>query len=165
MERQAYQNTNAAMRSKSAFRVVAVASSGGHWQQLMLLRQAFQDERVLYLTTMKGLPEEYGASPAKIVPDCNRNEYGRIIVSMYRIILSFVKFRPHLIVSTGALPGALAIVIGRLFGAKTIWVDSVANAEELSMSGQLVRRFCHVFLTQSEFVSASTGVAFEGSVL
>jgi len=36
------------------------------------------------------------------------------------------------IVSTGAAPGYFAIVLGRLFGARTIWIDSMANIENLS---------------------------------
>ena len=49
----------------------------------------------------------------------------------------YIKFRPNLVISTGAAPGVIGVVLGRLFLAKTIWVDSIANAEELSLGGKI----------------------------
>ena len=69
------------------------------------------------------------------------------------------------VISTGAAPGYFAIRIGRLLGAKTIWVDSIANAEELSMTGKLVQRHADVWLTQWEHLSRPEGPGFAGAVL
>ena len=57
-------------------KLLAVASAGGHWQQLMELRPAWQDlapGNVRYATTLADLPDQFGADPATIIPDCNRN--------------------------------------------------------------------------------------------
>ena len=48
---------------------------------------------------------------------------------------------------TGAAPGYFAIRIGKLLGARTLWIDSIANAEELSMGGQLVAEKADLVLT------------------
>jgi len=68
-------------------------------------------------------------------------------------------------VTTGAAPGYLAIRLGRLMGAKTIWVDSVANAEELSMSGRLAGRHAGLWLTQWAHLAGRPGPEYRGSVL
>lgn len=49
--------------------VLMVASAGGHWQQLMLLREAFDGRDVHYATTLRGLAPQSGATPA---PYCGR---------------------------------------------------------------------------------------------
>ena len=146
-------------------RLLAIASGGGHWQQLMLMRPAFEGTQAFYLTTLAGLPEQFGATPAAIVPDCNRDERVAILRSSLAIAGHLLRHRPHVVISTGALPGVIALALGRAMGARTIWVDSVANAEEMSMSGRLARRFAHLWLSQWEHVAAEAGAEYAGAVL
>lgn len=148
-----------------AKRVLLVASGGGHWQQLMLMRRAFDGHDVRFLTTLPGLPEQFGAAPAAIVPDCNRNEKIAILRCAFAVLWQILTFRPKVIASTGALPGVIAIALGRLLGARTVWIDSVANAEEMSMSGRLARRFAHLWLSQWAHVAEAEGAEYAGAVL
>ncbi|MEX2518000.1 MAG: UDP-N-acetylglucosamine--LPS N-acetylglucosamine transferase [Paracoccaceae bacterium] len=142
-----------------------MGSGGGHWQQLMLMRPAFEGCETLYLTTLSGLPEQFGASPAAIIPDCNRNEKRQILRTTWAVFGHLRRFRPDVVISTGALPGVLALGLARLAGARTIWVDSVANAEEMSMSGKLARRVAHLWMSQWEHVAAESGAEYAGAVL
>lgn len=146
-------------------RVLAVASGGGHWQQLMLMRPAFEGCETVYLTTLPGLPEQFGAAPAAIVPDCNRNEKLAVLRCAAALAGHLARHRPHVVISTGALPGVLALALGRATGARTVWVDSIANAEEMSMSGKLARRVAHLWLSQWEHVAAEAGAEYAGAVL
>lgn len=146
-------------------RILAIASGGGHWQQLMLLRPAFADHDIRFLTTIPGLAEQFQAAPAATIPDCNRNTKGAILRSVFAIARHILIHRPHVVISTGALPGVIALTLGRMSGARTIWVDSVANAEEMSMSGKLARRVATLWLSQWEEVANETGAGYAGSVL
>lgn len=146
-------------------RILAIASSGGHWQQLMLLRPAFAHHNVTYLTTLRGLPERFDAAPAHIVPDCNRHTPFRAMASVLAITWHVLRLRPHAIITTGALPGVIALAAGRLVGARTVWVDSVANAEEMSASGRLARRFAQLRLSQWETPAQAEGAEYAGSIL
>lgn len=146
-------------------RVVAIASAGGHFNQLMLMRPGYETHKVTYLTTLAGLPDQFGALPARIVPDCNANTPLRAVRSFFAIGAQIVSLRPHVVISTGALPGVMALVWGRVVGAHTIWVDSVANAEELSASGRLAKKFAHLTLSQWQTVAETTGATYKGSVL
>lgn len=146
-------------------RVLAVASGGGHWQQLMLMRAAWARHDAKYVTTLPGLAEGFGIDDAAIVPDCNRNEKLKIIWAFFAIAWRILRFRPDVVISTGALPGVIALALGRVWGARTIWVDSVANAEEMSMSGKLARRFAKLWLSQWAHVADAEGAAYDGAVL
>ncbi|MGR3540544.1 MAG: UDP-N-acetylglucosamine--LPS N-acetylglucosamine transferase [Hasllibacter sp.] len=146
-------------------RVLAVASGGGHWQQLVLLRGALEGRDVLWLTTLPGLPELFGAAPARIVPDCNRDRPWQAVRSAAAIARAALSHRPHAVISTGALPGVIALAVGKAMRARTIWVDSIANAEEMSMSGRLARRVADVWLTQWPEVAEATGAEYAGAVL
>jgi len=75
-----------------------------------------------------------------------------------------VRERPAGVFSTGAAPGCFAILVGRLLGARTIWLDSIALSERLSLSGRLWRRVAGLCLTQWPQVS-ERGVEYAGDVL
>jgi hypothetical protein len=69
------------------------------------------------------------------------------------------------IITTGAAPGYFALRVGKLFGARTIWIDSMANAETLSKSGQEVGKYADLWLTQWEHLARPQGPHYLGAVL
>jgi hypothetical protein len=73
--------------------------------------------------------------------------------------------RPDVVISTGAAPGYFAILFGKKLGAKTIWLDSIANVDELSMSGRAVGKYADLWLTQWEHLATEGGPDFIGAVL
>ena len=70
-----------------------------------------------------------------------------------------------MVISTGAAPGYFAVRIGRMLGARTLFLDSIANAEELSLSANLARRHCDLVLTQWPHLAEQDGPQYRGSVL
>ena len=146
-------------------RVLAIASSGGHWQQLLAVRAAFADAEPLFVTTQAGMADHFDAKPNRLIRDCSRSSKVEIFVTGIQLLWILVKFRPHVIITTGALPGVMALAIGRVMRSKTIWIDSVANAEEMSMSGRAARRFADLWLSQWEEVAKENGAEYAGSIL
>lgn len=144
-------------------KVLAIASGGGHWKQLMLLKPAFQKSDVKFITTIAGLPEANDISNYAIVKDSNKNEKAMLLLTFVQVLWVFIKFRPNIVVTTGAAPGLFGLLIGKLFFKKTIWIDSIANAEELSLSGKLSKRFADIVLTQWEHLKTER-VIYKGSV-
>lgn len=146
-------------------RIVALSSSGGHWVQLLRLRPAFDDCDVTYATTRTGYRSDIERGHFCVIPDCNREEALRVLWCAVRIVALLVRVRPDVVISTGAAPGFLAVRLGRWLGARTIWVDSVANADELSMAGRMAGPHSDLWLTQWSHLAAESGPKFFGSVL
>lgn len=145
-------------------KVLAVASGGGHWVQLMRLRKAFDDGMVTYMSTSPGYSADVAGRFVSVI-DASMWEKWRLIQMFAQVAWHVLRIRPHVVLTTGAAPGFAAIVFGKLIGAKTIWVDSIANSEELSRSGQQVRRWADVWLTQWDHLSADDGPEYWGSVI
>jgi UDP-N-acetylglucosamine:LPS N-acetylglucosamine transferase len=142
-----------------------VASGGGHWMQMMLLKPLLCEYESQFATTVPGLAEASGVSvPCYIVPDCNRDNPLSVLRCFVRVLGLVARFRPHVVISTGAAPGIIALATGRCFGARTIWLESVANAEQLSMSGRIAVRVAHDCITQWEHL-AGPRVQFHGRLL
>jgi UDP-N-acetylglucosamine:LPS N-acetylglucosamine transferase len=145
-------------------RVLAVASSGGHWVQLQRLAPVFEGQDVAYLTTDPGHRPEVGSARFYAVNDANRWNKLAVLRCALKILWVVLRERPTVVVSTGAAPGYLAIRCARLLGARTVWIDSVANVEELSMSGRMASATADLCLTQWPHL-AGGNVRYLGAVL
>jgi hypothetical protein len=69
------------------------------------------------------------------------------------------------IISTGAAPGFFALMFGKILMRKTIWIDSMANADEMSLAGKKIKPFADIWLTQWEELSLPEGPGYQGQVL
>ncbi|WP_426357593.1 hypothetical protein ACPUVO_14180 [Pseudocolwellia sp. HL-MZ19] len=143
---------------------MAVASGGGHWKELMLLNKAFLNTEVHYVSTSKEDDTLDFKKEHSIVSDCSYQDKLKMIYVFFEILIIIYRFKPNTIISTGACPGFLAVLIGKLFRVQTIWVDSIANAEKMSLSGRVASRFVDVCITQWEHLS-NERVLFKGAVL
>jgi len=145
--------------------VLAIASGGGHWVQLLRLRPAFGERSVVYASVSELYGEDVPGQTLHVVPDANRDEPWGIVRLALEVARLVWRTRPALVVSTGAAPGLFGLVFGRLLGARTVWVDSVANVERVSLSGRLARPFAQLWLTQWPHLARDGGPDFAGSVL
>ncbi len=66
-------------------RILAVASSGGHWVQLRRLRPAFVGHDVAYVTTAHAHRSEVGSARFYAVRDGNRGSKLSLIASALQI--------------------------------------------------------------------------------
>lgn len=147
-------------------KILAIASGGGHWVQLLRLRPAFAGHDVVYATVDAAYAGNLDGEPLVVVKDATRwNKLGVLLLGL-QIAWHLVRVRPDVIVSTGAAPGYLAIRIGKtLLRARTVWIDSVANIEQLSLSGRMVGRHADLWLTQWPHLAVAGGPEYRGAVL
>lgn len=153
-------------------RILAVASGGGHWVQLLRLRPAFEGHHVTYVTVRDSYRDDVPGERLRVVTDATRwSRVGlaKLALGMLWIVLTE---RPHVVITTGAAPGYFAIRFARLLGARTLWMDSIANVEQLSMTGQMVARHAHLRLAQWPHLATSADapartsrVQYAGAVL
>jgi UDP-N-acetylglucosamine:LPS N-acetylglucosamine transferase len=100
-----------------------------------------------------------------VVTDANRDHPLKLIRLAFEVLVRVLRTRPDVVVSTGAAPGLFGVIFGRLVGARTIWVDSIANAEALSLSGRIASKAAHVALTQWPHLAEVRGPQYHGSIL
>jgi UDP-N-acetylglucosamine:LPS N-acetylglucosamine transferase len=145
--------------------ILAVASGGGHWIQMLRLAPSFRGADVHYATTDRSAADMVEASAFHSFLDANKDTPVRLIVCALKLAWIVATVRPDAVVSTGAAGGYLAIRIARLLGARTMFIDSIANARELSFSARLSLGVADRVLCQWPRVADISGTEYHGAVI
>mgnify|MGYP000888391590 CR=1 FL=1 len=149
---------------QNRFKILAVASGGGHWIQLLRTQKAFKDADVVFVSTFSNYKFKDPGFKYRSVPDANRWNKLRLIKMAFTVKNIVDEEKPDFIISTGAAPGMAAVFWGKLKGVKTIWIDSIANVERLSLSGRLIKPFADLHITQWPHLAKGKTI-YKGTVI
>ncbi|MCC5821676.1 MAG: UDP-N-acetylglucosamine--LPS N-acetylglucosamine transferase [Planctomycetes bacterium] len=134
--------------------------------ELLRLAPAFTDCDMAYVTVVSDYRDQIPSSARfHTVVDVTRWNKLKWLLCAAQLARIIAKERPAFVITTGAMPGYLACRIAKVLGAKVAWLDSIANVEELSRSGQLAGRFVDLWLTQWPHLADSNGPEYRGAVL
>ena len=121
-------------------KICLISSSGGHFEQLMMLRK-LSEKNDIFIVTEK---TKYNKNDEKInyyVSQVNRKEILFLIKMILILIKSFyifVKEKPDVIISTGVLVSIPMLYLGHIFHKKVIYIESFAKISSPTMTGNLV---------------------------
>jgi UDP-N-acetylglucosamine:LPS N-acetylglucosamine transferase len=154
-------------RNREKMRICLAASAGGHMSQLLKLSDSWLGFEVVYITTTDVMRDNLSKlGRVYVVGECNHKKPIRVFQVLMRCIKIVSRERPDVVISTGAAVGCIASFLGKLRGAKIIWIDSITNVERLSLSGRMVRHIADVFLTQwPELAQRYSAVEYRGAVI
>jgi len=154
-------------KKETRVKICLVASAGGHLSQLLKIVQAVNGYEAFVVTTSEAVRENLTRfGQVHVVGECNR-QHGlrvvRVFLTCWRILR---RERPDVVLSTGAAPGCVCCFLGKLMGAKIIWVDSITNVGRLSLSGWLVRYIADLFIVQwAELAQKYRGTEYVGTIV
>jgi UDP-N-acetylglucosamine:LPS N-acetylglucosamine transferase len=155
------------MSHKKQIKICLAASAGGHLTQLLKLSAVWAGYEVFFVTTNEAVAGELRKrGTVYVVGECNRRMPLKTLRVFWKCARVVLRERPDVILSTGAAAGCMLCFIGKLGGAKVVWVDSIANVQRLSMSGRIVRPFADLFLTQwPELANEDRGIQYVGELI
>lgn len=141
------------MKMKKSIKICFAASSGGHFEQLMMLEPLMKKydsfvltEKTLYKISAKDTKTYY-------VSQINRREKMFLLKMIWIAIQSlylFIKERPNVIVCTGVLAMIPMCLIMKLFRKKLIYIESFAKVTSPTLSGKLLYKYADQFYVQWE---------------
>ena len=141
-------------------RVLFVASTGGHLDELLQLDKMFNnyDYHIVTEKTKSnlGLKKKYDNRVSYLVYGTYTGILNRVIYpfkllfNTFKSFLIYMKYRPEFIVSTGAHTSGPMCLIGHLLGSKVIFIETFANSKTKSVTGSIVYKFADLFIVQWE---------------
>lgn len=128
-------------------KVLLVCSSGGHFKASRQLEPFWSQHDCSWVTFKTATTEDFFRKKAARIywaySPTNRN-LGNLIRNLGLALKVIVKQRPDLIITTGAGVAVPFLLIGRLLGSRTVFIESVTRVTSLSLSARLVRPFLSV---------------------
>jgi len=148
-------------------KICLAASAGGHLTQLLKLDSGWNGHDAFFVTTSDVVLEKLQKhGKVYVVGECNRQHLLKVLSVSIRCIRIILKERPDVVISTGAAVGCIVCFLGKITGAKIVWMDSITNVDRLSLSGRLVRHIADLFLTQWQHLAEKyKNVEYAGMVI
>lgn len=134
-------------------KICFASSSGGHWEELICLKEIADDYETFYVTEQGGQASDSNLKPIYVFPQINRQEknffphFIKLFFNAWKIVR---KEKPQFIITTGALFSVPFCVWCKIYGAKVIYIESFARVDSASLTGKIVYKFADLFLVQWE---------------
>ena len=136
-------------KNSPELKICLAASSGGHMTQLLKVAESWQGRDVFYVTTTEVIRDKLSKlGVVHVVGECNLQNPLRVFKVLFKCIAVIIRQHPKVIISTGAAAGCMLCFLGKLIGAKVVWIDSITNVEKISLSGRMVHCIADVLLVQ-----------------
>lgn len=150
------------MREK---RILAVASIGGHWIQLLRITKSLEESHdVVYMSTHEKCIKLVECHEFYKIQDFSRWDAWRLFPTFFHALNVVRKVKPSAVITTGAAPGLIVLLAAKCLGKKTIWIDSIANVKHLSLCGKIASHIASRTYTQWPDL-ANKNIISSGNVL
>lgn len=135
-------------------RILLVASPGGHLLQMLALEPAWRGLRRTWVTlTRPDATDLLAAEDVVFAHGPTERNIPNLLRNLWLAWRTVHRCRPDVILSTGAALAVPFFIVGRLYGSRLVYVESLTRVNELALSGRLVYP-----LTDSFFVQWPMGV-------
>lgn len=130
-------------------KVCLVGSSGGHLTHLYMLKPFWEDKQRFWVTFDKEDANSLlkGESKYNCYFPTNRNLHN-LIKNTFLAWKILRKEKPDLIISSGAAVAVPFFYIGKLFGAKTVYIEVYDRVDKSTLTGRIVYPVTDKFIVQ-----------------
>lgn len=136
-------------------RVLFISSTGGHLKELLQLKKLFNKYDSYLITektdSTKKLKNEYKEKMGYMVfgtKDHMLTYPFKLLANCFISLYYFIKIRPKYIVTTGTHTAGPICYLGKIFGSKVIYIETMANISKKTITGKLIYPIADLFIVQ-----------------
>lgn len=133
-------------------KICFAASSGGHYEQLMMLKPLMEKYDSFIITEKTSYDTSVEGVRTYTMKQVNRKELSflpRMIINTFRSLRIYMKEKPDVVISTGVLAMIPMCLIAKKFGKKKlIFIESFAKVTSATQTGKLLYRYADRFYVQ-----------------
>ena len=135
--------------------VLFISSTGGHLKELLQLKKLFGKYDSYLITektdSTKKLKDEYKEKMGYMVfgtKDHMLTYPFKLLANCFISVYYFIKIRPKYIVTTGTHTAGPICYLGKIFGSKIIYIETMANINRKTQTGRLIYPIADLFIVQ-----------------
>ena len=136
-------------------KILFIASTGGHLNELMQLKDMFNyyDYHIVTEKTNsnKYLKKEYGKKINYLIYGTKHHMLTypfKLLINCFISLFIYLKFRPDYIITTGTHTAGPMCLIGKIFGSRVIYIETFANMVTKTATGKLIYPIADKFIVQ-----------------
>lgn len=132
-------------------KICFAASSGGHLEELLMLRPLMDRYDSFIVTERTAYRAAVGEIRCRYLLQVNRREKTvllKLLVNALRSLKIYWEERPDVVICTGVLAMVPLCLLCKAFGKKMVFIESFAKVESPTMTGKLLYRFADRFYVQ-----------------
>lgn len=140
-------------KKKRKLKICFAASSGGHYEQLMMLKPLMEEYDSFVVTEKTKYKAKAKGEKTYYLNQVNRKEkmfLFSMIINLLKSVKIYVKEKPDVIICTGVLAMIPLCFIAKLCGKKLIYIESFAKVTSATQTGKLLYKFADRFYVQWE---------------
>ena len=129
------------MAKNRQLKICFAASSGGHYEQLLMLKPLMKKYKSFVLTEKTKYSADVKNIKTYHVAQVNRKEWTfafKLAWDMVKSLFIYLKERPDVVITTGVLAMIPMCLIAKLFRKKLIYIESFAKVTSPTETGKLL---------------------------
>ena len=136
---------------KKKIKLCFAASSGGHYEQILMLKPLMEKYDSFLLNEKTKYKAEVGDVKMYYLHQVNRKELlfpFAMLGNSFRSLWLFLKERPDCVITTGVLAMIPMCLLAKMFRRKLIYIESFAKVHSANQTGKFVYKFADRFYVQ-----------------
>ena len=137
--------------SKKKRKLCFAASSGGHLEQILMLKPLMEKYDSFLITEKTTYKAELKGEKMYYLHQVNRKEWLFLLEMLgnsFRSLFIFIKERPDVVITTGVLAMIPVCLFAKLCRKKLVYIESFAKVKSANETGKLMYRFADQFYVQ-----------------
>lgn len=137
--------------SKEKKKICFAASSGGHFEQILMLMPLMEKYDSFVITEKTKYETEIKTKKIFYLLQVNRKEWQfpfEMIVNSIKSFFIFIKERPDIVITTGVLAMIPMCLLSKVFRKKLIYIESFAKVNSPTETGKLMYKIADQFYVQ-----------------
>ena len=129
--------------------ICMISSSGGHYEQLRMLRSLGEKHELFWVTEKT---DYKGNADFYLIPTGSNDPAFpfKMLVNCFKTLGFWLKHRPDVVITTGAFIAVPACLLAKALGKKVIYIESFARVRDCTRAGKLMYKFADLFIYQWE---------------
>lgn len=140
-------------KTEKKIKICFAASSGGHFEQLMMLKPLMNKYDSFIVTEKTSYMVEMKDKKVYYLSQVNRKEKSflfRMIGNFFKSLKIFIKEKPDVVISTGVLATIPMCLFAKMRKKKLIYIESFAKVTSPTETGKLMYKYADRFYVQWE---------------
>ncbi len=136
---------------KKRLKLCLISSSGGHFEQLSMLKKLGEKYDLFWVTESVGYRGNADYFLAQTGLKDLRMPF-KMFANCVKTLYFWYKEKPDAVVTTGTMVALPVCFLAKLHRKKVVYIESFARVRDCSRSGKLMYKFADLFIYQWEYL-------------